>query len=66
MYPAKKNIFGDLPIVGGKTDPITRGSINDMSQNFTMGGFGGGGFGSVGKSAKKGILGLYNKFKGGY
>jgi len=60
MYPAGKNF------VGGKTDPITRGFVDDMSQNFIMGGFGGGGFGSVGKSAKKGILGLYNKFKGGY
>tara|TARA_R110002020_G_scaffold388750_1_gene599439 strand:+ start:304 stop:987 length:684 start_codon:yes stop_codon:yes gene_type:complete len=39
LYPAGKNIFG------GRTEPITRDSIDDMSQNFVMGGFGGGGGG---------------------
>ena len=58
IYPAGKNI------IGGNTDPITKGAVNDMGMNFMMGGVGGGG--NALKAGKKSILGLYNKYKGGF
>ena len=43
IHPASKNILG------WDTDPITKGSIDDMGMGFAMGGMGGGGAGNLGK-----------------